>query len=711
MSTPTETYPLPGSIPTVRVTGQYRGPDGRGLQGSVTFTGPSLITFADSDLFIAGSVVASLDEFGKFEVVLPATDAPGMNPTGWAYGVKENLIGVTGSRSYLMLLPAATPGGVIDLADVAPADPTTPNYVPVIGPPGPPGRDGVDGVVQSVNGISAADIFLSAADVGAIPAALRGAVNGVASLGDDGLVPLEQLPSIPSTDTGFLNVRNFGAVGDGSTNDAPAIQAALNAARDAGGGWVIVPAGTYRLATLPLRIYRNTRLTLSPAARFVRATGATMLLNGDSGQNFPGFTGHGNIVIEGGIWDMQATATGLTDSRMCISIGHAERVLIRDLEVRDVPGFHAIEFNSTKGGTVDNCSFRGYTDPGGRSLTEAIQIDLAAGSGYFGGFGPYDFTPCEDIVIRGCYFGGSSTPGTLAWARGIGSHSSIIGRWHKRIFVANCTFEGTLDAAVRTYAWEDVTVANSVFVGCYMGIQSRTVDTSRTADTVDTNGNQTNASQHQWGLTITGNLFRDIGSGDGAIVVQGEATGKCIQTTITGNTIRGVAGGKSGIRIQHAYRYTITGNAIHGATGTGISQDTTDGGLVANNRVHDSGLSGISAGSCVENVVTNNHVTVCGLHGVHVAGGSNLRVAGNYVKAAGRTDGTGNGYRVTSGASRVSIIGNTYTMNGSGNEASHALNITAGNSGVRRYGNDWLNQGTVSDLSTSPNLSPYDTGA
>ncbi len=39
----------------------------------------------------------------------------------------------------------------------------------------------------------------------------------------------------------------YGATGNGTTNDAPAIQAAINAASNAGGGTVYIPSGTYRL--------------------------------------------------------------------------------------------------------------------------------------------------------------------------------------------------------------------------------------------------------------------------------------------------------------------------------------------------------------------------------------------------------------------------------------------------------------------------------
>jgi hypothetical protein len=65
-------------------------------------------------------------------------------------------------------------------------------------------------------------------------------------------------PAKPAPGQG-LNVRSFGAKGDGTADDAPAFQAALNQARSSGIGLVIVPPGTYNInATLtaqaPIRI-------------------------------------------------------------------------------------------------------------------------------------------------------------------------------------------------------------------------------------------------------------------------------------------------------------------------------------------------------------------------------------------------------------------------------------------------------------------------
>ena len=41
------------------------------------------------------------------------------------------------------------------------------------------------------------------------------------------------------------NVKDFGAVGDGVTDDSEAVQSALNSVRDNGGGTVVFPRATY----------------------------------------------------------------------------------------------------------------------------------------------------------------------------------------------------------------------------------------------------------------------------------------------------------------------------------------------------------------------------------------------------------------------------------------------------------------------------------
>ena len=63
--------------------------------------------------------------------------------------------------------------------------------------------------------------------------------------------------------TEFVSVKDFGAVGDGVTDDTAAIQAALNYVNSNGGGTVYLPPGRYRKADTSgstLVMYSNTRL-------------------------------------------------------------------------------------------------------------------------------------------------------------------------------------------------------------------------------------------------------------------------------------------------------------------------------------------------------------------------------------------------------------------------------------------------------------------
>ncbi|MEC4016106.1 right-handed parallel beta-helix repeat-containing protein [Streptomyces sp. H27-D2] len=510
---------------------------------------------------------------------------------------------------------------------------------------------------------------------------------------------------------GIYSVTSYGATGNGVTDDAPSIQGALDAVRDANGGQVLVPPGTYRLATLPLRIYKKTRLTLMPGATMRRDADVTVLTNGDAAQVFGGYTGHGDLIIEGGLWDMRGTAVGLTASRMCMSLGHGYNILVRDTEIRDVPGYHAIEVNSSKDVRVIGCRFRGYVDPGGRDFSEAIQPDLAKGSSYFGAFGPYDHTPCEDLLISGCYFGPSGTVGTVAWPRGIGSHSATITKWHRRVRVIGCSFEGMTQYAMTAYNYEDVTFEANTISGCAAGFRAQPPVTSDPNDTKLPDGTQTSASQAVKNFAITGNTFRNIGSHDEAIILDGVTTGKVMNVTISGNTIDGVTAPENGMRLIHAQQVTVNGNVIRTAGNTGISQDNVDGVVITGNRIYAPTGSGISCDTGTGVLISDNVVQNAGVNGIHVLGGSDVQVLDNTVRGASRAAAGSYGIRVSSGADKVTVVGNSIRKFGSGNEAAYGLSITSTCTDVRRWGNDLADSGTsgpLDDQSTGADTSPFD---
>lgn len=71
--------------------------------------------------------------------------------------------------------------------------------------------------------------------------------------------PYNKTPNYPClTEPWYLDVRDYGATGNGSTDDTAAIQAALNTAESYGGGIVFFPPGTYLISAtllLPSKVY------------------------------------------------------------------------------------------------------------------------------------------------------------------------------------------------------------------------------------------------------------------------------------------------------------------------------------------------------------------------------------------------------------------------------------------------------------------------
>ena len=67
----------------------------------------------------------------------------------------------------------------------------------------------------------------------------------------------------------FFNVKDFGAKADGKTIDSPAINSAIDAAVKAGGGTIILPAGTY--ASYSIRLKSNICLQLEAGATLLAA--------------------------------------------------------------------------------------------------------------------------------------------------------------------------------------------------------------------------------------------------------------------------------------------------------------------------------------------------------------------------------------------------------------------------------------------------------
>jgi hypothetical protein len=487
-----------------------------------------------------------------------------------------------------------------------------------------------------------------------------------------------------------------------SATTGAAVQAALAAAGTAGGGWVIIPPGTYDVSSLPLRIYRNTRLTLADGAVIRRAGTGTMLLNGDASQTFGGYTGHGNIVIEGGTWDCRADA--YPTSAMAISIGHAEGVTIRNTIIRNVCGYHAVEMNATKRGRIIDVTCLGYKDPDGtRDFSEAFQFDLAKGSSYFGGFGPYDDTVCTDIVVKDCHVGPSGTAGTTSWPRAVGSHSASPDKPHTGIVVEDLYCDGLTQWAVGGYTWQDSRVSGLTLNNCGAGVRMRTLDSSSASHRTPAGAGSPSiaGSQALRNIVVEDVVMYGGGTYDAAVRIEGEDTGYVQGVTVSGIVVRDV--GAQAVRLVDVEDYTVDRVVARGCGATAVSTLGTRRGRIT---AHVNGATGagITVDSRSTPAATATDVTVarCSItgttaNGVHIWDGTDIIVDDCDLYAL-----TGSGVQISTNTIRP-VVRNCRTRD----TTLAGINITSTITGLKRHGNTF---GAVADASSGADPSPFDSG-
>lgn len=303
-----------------------------------------------------------------------------------------------------------------------------------------------------------------------------------------------------------LNVRTYGAKGNGTNDDTMAIQEALNQVKKSNKIiQVYIPSGKYKL-TNTLKIYKNTHLILEEDSIFLRSHNNSFMINGNYGDTFNGYNGHGNIVIEGGIWE--GNILDYPDSFNAIGIARAKNITIKNVVFRDVSSFHAIDLSSSENVLIENCKFLGFIDitpNNSRFFSEAIQISEHTIFG-FNAFGAFNGTPNKNIEIRNCTFGESGTTGTTAWPVGIGNHYSVFDKYNSNIKINDNHFQGMTFAGIRNFKWYYTIIKNNTFINCARGIFLSNPDgNGESSKTVE--GVQTSLPQSSKKTIITENTF------------------------------------------------------------------------------------------------------------------------------------------------------------------------------------------------------------
>ncbi|GIP37800.1 hypothetical protein J31TS4_10800 [Paenibacillus sp. J31TS4] len=497
----------------------------------------------------------------------------------------------------------------------------------------------------------------------------------------------------------LLNVRDYGAAGDGVHDDTAAIQSALSAVQTGTAGQVVIPKGVYKV-TDTLRIYRNTHLLLQQGAKILRCHDHSFLVNGDNGPGFPGYEGHGNLIIEGGIWE--GNILQYPDTYNGFGLARGRNITIRNIEMRDVVTAHGIDMNACENVLIENCRFLGYRDSTpdqSRDYPEAIQLANHTKDG-FSQMGTFDGTPCHNITVRGCYFGASGTPGTQAWPSGVGNHYAVYDLYNRDIKVIGNTFEGMTFAGVRSFKFSELFVANNLFLNCNRGVMLSNPQ-GNTESSKDAAGNQTGLPQSGKQIVISGNVFRGIGSETIYCVGWPKTStvyAKVESLVITDNVFEQGSTSKNCITLRWVHNVRIAGNLFRdqyrGVWLSYVTQGTIAGNQFQNIKTEaiyseepdadyrNRGLSG-------DLLVNGNLIQRCGRTGIYIQSMARFLVTDNSIDSpAGETDNTRSGILVANGAKNGRVAGNRVTKAASGNQNQYGISVTATCSNVQVADND-----------------------
>jgi polygalacturonase len=246
------------------------------------------------------------------------------------------------------------------------------------------------------------------------------------------------LPTIPDK---TFDVKKYGAVGDGVADETAAIKKAIDAATAAGGGKVVLPAGTYlsgpiALAnSLELHLDEGATLKALPMDKYPQAGEKIADFISGSKLHDVKLSGPGTIDGQGQAWwdKFRGGAEEMLRPRL-IYISKSDRVSVTGLRLQNSPKFHLF-LTGGKDATVE-----GLKISAPESSPNTDGIDLRGENIYV--------TNCEIAVgDDNIAFGGPATKITVTNCKFGHGHGISIGSYTKGgvsdMVADNITFDGT----------------------------------------------------------------------------------------------------------------------------------------------------------------------------------------------------------------------------------------------------------------------------
>lgn len=391
----------------------------------------------------------------------------------------------------------------------------------------------------------------------------------------------------------IVNVKVYGAKGDGVTYDTSAIQSAINAVSDTGSGTVFFPIGTY-LISANLIVPSNTAIIISKGATIKLIDNAPVAIRMLDCRNSD------NIhICGGGIIDGNSTGTQVAEQRTH-GIGlTSNAVLIENITIKNITSW------SGSMGDGINC------EPNITTLKQ-----------------------CENIIIKDCHFDNIDRQ-DIALESGI--HVLIEGNFFKNGGASAVDCEpsgytiGLIDGVIITNnqcidklqgfyvvsalaptKLQNVTISNNITLNCQEPIRLRCARN----------------------IKINGNKFYNS-SGTQIIHVYSDGADINADIQIHNNELIGTA--TNGVYVQAIStgsneNISIENNIVKGISDRALNINTCNGLIVKNNECigADGALRVVYVNLCSDSLIKNNKIT-CGTTGncLQIGGSNDSDIGGN----------------------------------------------------------------------------------
>ncbi len=474
----------------------------------------------------------------------------------------------------------------------------------------------------------------------------------------------------------YVDIRAFGAVGDGSTDDTAAIQAAVDTGKD-----VFIPrAASFFLVT--------SHITLTATGQTIWGLGERSYIK-FTGTNQNGFTASGVDGIK--VYNVKIESTS-TKSGMSTGCGiyfiNCDRANI--LENLFVGGRSAgVQLKDCNYGSVSGNTFISSV------VNPATDVHTQAGYDIY-----LTYSSSHNKVIGNtCISGIGVGIGVQTITEGdTANFNTIVGNIVRdqpqygimlyRLNVADTIYNSVIANNTVANISGDVEHSTAGFVyGAGIYVQGAEYTTVEGNSVYNTNTNDNIVFQLAPGaigvtncrnVTITANVIRDpewYGICCQDVGELGMADGKA---TITANIIENSTK-KDGILLQDFPRATVIGNTVNSCAGHGIhvkdgTAATSHSYVINDNFCENNTSCGINVANCVSANIEGNHCNSNGTHGIHVDYGVYV-IEGNSCRA-NTTRGIGTTANTTDGTCAHNLLdGNNPNYTGHGNMKGLDTNI------------------------------------